>query len=810
MINAITGSTAQYTAIRKSRLLSDVPGGGEDSGLETMGWQDMVSATSRLTALPALDMPAWQYPTNSACGPSTSPLSDISPSSFLLSDVAWSGLLDPGADFATSGAFPTVEAEPAFIGSEDAPTVSKNSTQAGAYITRDNYRWNSGSMGSAVAISYSFRTAAPGYTVSGRDVVGTFSPFTASERTAAQAAFALWSDVANINFVQAPDGANADIVLGNYSSSGDASQAFAFYPGTPGAYSNAGDVFMNTYYVSTNNVTRGTYDYLALMHEIGHAIGLEHPGSYNAAPGASITYANNAEYIQDTRQYTIMSYFGESNTGGYFPVYSDTPMIHDIAAVQRLYGARTTTRTGNTVYGFNSNAGSTYLISSPSQQVAFAIYDNNGTDTLDFSGYSTNQVIDLRPDSFSSVGTGIYNVSIGANVAIEQAIGGSGNDTIYLNPSLFSAVTGGAGSDTFSTTASGWAGSTITDLGLGDKINVTDVAPTTRYNWAGTSLNIGGATLKLQNNPVGHLVQSPAGGGENLTLARQNLDLSDFNRDGRSDILWRSTYGSLAMWEMDGRTLLQGGLIGDDNSWSVVSTGDFNGDHNFDILQRNANTGQVLMWQMNGRSVIDAGLIGGDANWSVASTGDFNGDGKADILWRNVNGSLTMWLMDGRNVLQSSTIGGDVNWTVAGVGDFNGDGKTDILQRDSRSGQVLAWMMDGNSVIDAGLIGGDANWSVAESADFDGNGTDDILWRNTDGTLVEWQMSGRTITNSGIMGGDASWDVVGTGDFNNDGKSDILQRNVNTGQVLEWDVNGLSVIGAGLIGGDPNWNIVSV
>ena len=37
--------------------------------------------------------------------------------------------------------------------------------------------------------------------------------------------------------------------------------------------------------------------------------------------------------------------------------YAATPLIHDILAIQQIYGADMTTRTGDTTYGFNSNAG---------------------------------------------------------------------------------------------------------------------------------------------------------------------------------------------------------------------------------------------------------------------------------------------------------------------------------------------------------------------------------------------------------------------------------------------------------------------
>lgn len=85
------------------------------------------------------------------------------------------------------------------------------------------------------------------------------------------------------------------------------------------------------------------------MHELGHAIGLSHPSNYDATNTTSPTYAASAEYAEDSRQYTVMSYFNESNTGGYFGgVYSAAPMLDDIAAAQLEYGVNTTTRTGDT------------------------------------------------------------------------------------------------------------------------------------------------------------------------------------------------------------------------------------------------------------------------------------------------------------------------------------------------------------------------------------------------------------------------------------------------------------------------------
>ena len=76
-----------------------------------------------------------------------------------------------------------------------------------------------------------------------------------------------------------------------------------------------------------------------------------HPGDYNAGPGVNITYGAHAQFIQDTHQYTVMSYFDKSNTTASYNSYPDTLMLFDIYSLHQLYGANMTTRAGDTVYG---------------------------------------------------------------------------------------------------------------------------------------------------------------------------------------------------------------------------------------------------------------------------------------------------------------------------------------------------------------------------------------------------------------------------------------------------------------------------
>jgi serralysin len=170
-----------------------------------------------------------------------------------------------------------------------------------------------------------------------------------------------------------------------------------------------------------------------------------------------------------------MSYFDQSNYGGGTYDYVITPQMADIHAVQSIYGA-TTTRPGNTIYGFNSNAGSIYNFNNYAGKPAFTIYDSGGSDTLNCSGYWSNQTIDLNPGHWSSVGGYVNNIGIYINTKIENAVGGHGNDLIIPKGNLVSTLTGGGGNDTFQGTMFGFSAYHITDMNVGDKLNFTDAS----------------------------------------------------------------------------------------------------------------------------------------------------------------------------------------------------------------------------------------------------------------------------------------------------------------------------------------------
>jgi serralysin len=176
----------------------------------------------------------------------------------------------------------------------------------------------------------------------------------------------------------------------------------------------------------------------AFMHEIGHVLGLDHPSDSSITPVAG----------EDQLKYSIMSYRafnGDTTTGDYGNAFFPTTlMLNDIAAIQYLYGANMSYKTGNDTYSWSNG-----------QQIFETIWDAGGNDTIDASNQSSAVTINLNSGQWSTIGGTFWNgqayvndcLTIAYGAVIENAKGTALNDTLIGNQAN-NTLDGGAGTDT--------------------------------------------------------------------------------------------------------------------------------------------------------------------------------------------------------------------------------------------------------------------------------------------------------------------------------------------------------------------------
>jgi Ca2+-binding RTX toxin-like protein len=428
----------------------------------------------------------------------------------------------------------------------------------GLLFIRDGYasaRWNfpdavgtqvssPGGIGNSVSLTYSFIVSAPAYFPE-----PTFVGFDEAQKLATRDVLSSIEELVGITYTEVSGVGQMTFAM---SSQPNGQGGYSYTPSYFYYYSDttittvteqgvAGDVWLNRYAGwDAEDWLPGHNGYITLLHEIGHALGLKHPFE-------STSSGYTLESSLDNESHTVMSYTMAPHSrlisvSGTAMNYSwqetylrpSTLMLLDIAALQYLYGANTSTRTGNDVYQWTPNA-----------ELLETIWDAGGVDTIDCSNQTLTCLIDLRGGSYSSIAlrqtdaelrlgldlpswfaqalpadiySGSNNLAIATGAVIEIAIGGTGNDQITGNYTLTANVENGR---ILSTTAANLTGNTLNNVlyaGAGNNVlNGGSGIDTVSYAYglAGTT----GVTVSLAVSTA----QATGGSGSDTLTSIENL-----------------------------------------------------------------------------------------------------------------------------------------------------------------------------------------------------------------------------------------------------------------------------------------------
>jgi hypothetical protein len=284
----------------------------------------------------------------------------------------------------------------------------------GAILLRGAAGWQTQAPGTATTITYSFLTGRPADGAEG----GTgFWAFNAAQQAIVRSALARLSEQSGIAFVERSGASEEGQIRFGINQQVD-TRGYSFVPDLHRGQARAGDVWLDVETATLLNP--GQEGYYALLHELGHALGLQHPLDERDSSGSTVLLDHFANLGN-----TVMLDRSSPDGGVYWPTWFGAL---DIQALRQLYGAR--------AYASGNDRYTTREINSAG---AYTLIDDGGMDAIDASGSPVSVRVDLRPGQRSSIGVDARGISLRDNLLIatgtmiEQAVGTAWDDHLVGN-----------------------------------------------------------------------------------------------------------------------------------------------------------------------------------------------------------------------------------------------------------------------------------------------------------------------------------------------------------------------------------------
>jgi len=315
-------------------------------------------------------------------------------------------------------------------------------------------------------VTYKFLTSSTDGNLTVADKKG-FAVMSSDQKAAVTNVLNYISSLVNIKFQLVTTG-TADI---NFGTNNQGTTSGGYATGANPALSSV-NLLLNNQSSVNAKPQPGDYGWETIVHEIGHTLGLKHPGNYNAGGGG--TTGPYLSVTDDNRRNTIMSYnnatdaatnWVSTGSNGFIGqgVNPTTFMPIDILALDFLYGKN---QTGTSLSDPSKSLADFQTTQFTSSWIGMETLSSptNGL-SLNLSSLSAPNIVDLRAGAFSSInikdanynaGIGgakaqtffnLNNVGLAYDASISRLIGGSLSDVVYVSNKNVE-IDGNGGNDT--------------------------------------------------------------------------------------------------------------------------------------------------------------------------------------------------------------------------------------------------------------------------------------------------------------------------------------------------------------------------